>query len=103
MSNLAPINIALALESLPQWQLEEDVKAIGRKFIFPDFAQAFGFMQSIAVKAQQLDHHPEWSNVYNMVDIRWTNHDASGLTERDIGMAKFCDDLFSSTQGRADA
>lgn len=93
------VDLSQTLKDLPDWEWEADRTAIARRFTFPDFLQAFAFMQAIALKADAMDHHPEWSNVYNQVHIRWTSHDANALTERDRMMAVFCDALFASTQG----
>ncbi len=80
-----------ALGTLPEWQLEPDGKAIARTFRFADFRTAFGFMTEAAIEAEKLDHHPEWSNVYRTVEVRLTTHDASGLTELDIELARRMD------------
>ncbi|MGV3731665.1 MAG: 4a-hydroxytetrahydrobiopterin dehydratase [Sphingopyxis sp.] len=72
----------------PQWTHEPSRDAITRQFRFDDFAQAFGFMASVAIIAEKMDHHPEWSNVYNRVDILLTTHDADGLSERDAKLAE---------------
>lgn len=77
-----------ALAELPGWRLKEDRKALAREFRFPDFAQAFGFMARVALLAEKQDHHPDWSNVYNVVHIELTSHDAGGPTERDLQMAR---------------
>ncbi len=71
------------LARFPEWTHEPVRDAITRRFQFDDFAQAFGFMTSVAILAEKMDHHPEWSNVYNRVDILLTTHDANGLSERD--------------------
>ena len=76
---------------LAAWTLEPEGNAIARRFVFPDFAAAFGFMTQVALHAERHDHHPEWSNVYNRVDVRLTTHDAGGLTERDFALARHCD------------
>ena len=81
------------LRALPKWELVRDGKAIERKFEFADFAEAFAFMTRIAIIAEKKDHHPEWSNVYNKVDITLTTHDAGGLSLRDVNMAKKIDKL----------
>ena len=80
--------IAEALASLPGWSLEEGGKAIAKHFKFKTFNEAFGFMARVALVAERLDHHPEWSNVYNKVDIRLSTHDSGGVTELDVEMAR---------------
>ncbi len=76
-----------ALTALPNWAVSADKKSIHRQFKFKDFAQAWSFMTHVALLAEKMDHHPEWSNVYNKVDITLTTHDAGGLTERDLKLA----------------
>lgn len=76
-----------ALAKLSDWTLRADGLAIERSFKFADFSQAFGFMTRVALLAEQADHHPEWSNVYNRVEITLTTHDAGGLSQRDVAMA----------------
>ncbi|WP_447752797.1 4a-hydroxytetrahydrobiopterin dehydratase [Sphingopyxis fribergensis] len=76
------------LARFPGWAHEPSRDAITRQFKFDDFAQAFGFMASVAIIAEKMDHHPEWSNVYNRVDILLTTHDADGLSERDAKLAE---------------
>ena len=78
---------AALLVRFPEWTHEPSRDAITRRFTFADFAQAFGFMTSVAIIAEKMDHHPEWSNVYNRVDILLTTHDADGLSERDAKLA----------------
>ena len=80
-----------ALGKLKGWSLADGREAIRKKFVFADFNQAFGFMARAALVAEKLDHHPEWMNVYKTVDVRLTTHDAGGLTEKDIQMAKAMD------------
>lgn len=80
-----------ALLELPEWTLRDDKQAIERKFKFADFNEAFGFMTRVALLADKQDHHPEWSNVYNRVEIILTTHDAGGLSQRDVKMAKAID------------
>jgi len=77
--------------NLPDWTLESDRKAISRTLKFADFKQAFAFMTRVAAEADRMDHHPEWSNVYNTVSIRLTTHDSGGLTESDIRLARLID------------
>ncbi|WP_303809368.1 4a-hydroxytetrahydrobiopterin dehydratase [Sandarakinorhabdus limnophila] len=71
---------------LPDWQLEGE--QLKRSFRFKDFNEAWGFMNRVALLAEAQDHHPEWFNVYNKVDIALTTHDASGLSARDVRLAK---------------
>jgi 4a-hydroxytetrahydrobiopterin dehydratase len=91
MKNLDPDHIRDKLSALPGWQLSDDGLAITRKFKFKDFREAFAFMTHVALAAERADHHPEWSNVYNRVDMRLTTHDAGGLTERDFALAAVAD------------
>ncbi len=74
-----------ALSGLPGWELDDN--AIARSFEFKDFKQAWAFMSRVADAAEELDHHPEWTNVYNKVLIRLSTHDAGGLTQRDFKLA----------------
>ena len=80
-----------ALARLPQWNLRDDGLAIVRMLTFSDFGEAFGFMARVAIAAEKADHHPEWCNVYNRVEITLTTHDAGGLSKRDVGLAKAID------------
>ncbi|MDQ1228748.1 4a-hydroxytetrahydrobiopterin dehydratase [Sphingomonas sp. SORGH_AS 879] len=82
-----------ALDGLPEWDWDEARDAISRRFVFADFNEAFGFMTRVALLAEKADHHPEWSNVWNRVDIVLTTHDAGGLSARDIDMAEAIDAL----------
>jgi 4a-hydroxytetrahydrobiopterin dehydratase len=82
---------ALALADLPHWSAVADPDGITRRFTFADFNAAFGFMTRVAILAEKADHHPEWSNVYNRVDIILTTHDAGGLSRRDIDLAQAID------------
>ena len=84
--NQAAIDALLA--ELPEWKLRQDGKAITRSFKFEDFNAAFGFMTRVALYADKHDHHPEWANVYNKVEITLTTHDADGLSARDAAMAR---------------
>jgi 4a-hydroxytetrahydrobiopterin dehydratase len=81
------------LAELQGWRVAEGRDAIVKSFKFKDFNQAFAFMARVALMAEKMDHHPEWSNVYNKVDILLSSHDAGGLTERDIRLAKFIDQV----------
>ena len=89
--SIAPLSetaIADLLVEQPGWTLRADGKAISRGFMFSDFNAAFGFMTRVALYADKHNHHPEWSNVYNKVDITLTTHDAGGLSARDAAMAR---------------
>lgn len=77
-----------ALAELTGWSLREDGLALSRDFKFADFSEAFAFMTRVALYAEKADHHPEWSNVYNRVHVTLTTHDAGGLSERDVKMAR---------------
>lgn len=80
-----------ALAALPGWALRADGLALTRRFTFQDFNQAFGFMGRVALLAEKRDHHPEWFNVYNRVEVTLTTHDAGGITALDVEMAGFMD------------
>jgi 4a-hydroxytetrahydrobiopterin dehydratase len=80
-------------EGLPLWTLAEGRDAIRREFRFRDFSEAWGFMARVALLAEAQDHHPEWSNVWNRVEILLSTHDAGGLSERDIRLARAIDAL----------
>jgi 4a-hydroxytetrahydrobiopterin dehydratase len=84
---------AESLASLPEWTHDPERDAITRRFTFKDFNEAFGFMARVALIAEKADHHPEWSNVWNRVDVLLTTHDADGLSIRDIQMATAIDAL----------
>ena len=93
MSRPTKIGAAAALARLPGWsKVEGDRDAIRRTFLFKDFNQAFGFMTRVAMRADQLDHHPEWFNVYNRVEVTLATHDADGVTELDVTLASFMDE-----------
>ncbi|GAA5061931.1 4a-hydroxytetrahydrobiopterin dehydratase [Erythrobacter westpacificensis] len=77
-----------ALAELDGWEFDRDGDAMRKVFKFSDFSEAWGFMNRVALIAEKSDHHPEWFNVYNKVDITLTTHDAGGLSQRDVKMAK---------------
>ena len=77
-----------ALARLSGWSEVKGRDAISKKFVFADFNEAFGFMVRVALMAEKLDHHPEWSNVYKTVDVTLSTHDAGGLTELDVKLAE---------------
>ena len=91
MSRPAKIGAAAALAQLPLWAAAEGRDAITRTFRFGDFNAAFGWMTRVALAAEKLDHHPEWFNVYNRVDVLLATHDADGVTELDVTLAKIMD------------
>ena len=93
VDQLSDAERADALDGLPDWDYDDARDAIARRFTFDDFSEAFAFMTRVALIAEKRDHHPEWSNVWNRVDIRLTTHDAGGLSERDIDMAAAIDAL----------
>ena len=82
---------AKALASLPKWQEVAGRDAIKRSLKFADFGEAFAFMTRVALTADKMDHHPEWANVYNKVEIVLSTHDAGGISEKDVALAKFID------------
>jgi len=93
VAQLTPAERAAALRELPQWTLRDDASGIYRSFRFADFSEAFAFMTRVALIAEKDNHHPEWSNVYNRVEITLTTHDAQGLSQRDVNMAWAIDRL----------
>ena len=96
MSRPAKIGAAAALSQLQGWTAVSDKDAISKTYLFADFNQAFGFMTRVALKADKLDHHPEWFNVYNRVEVVLTTHDADGVSALDVEMAKFMDEVASA-------
>ena len=79
------------VSAMPGWVLAADGLSMSRQYVFADFRTAFGFMTQVALAAEKADHHPEWFNVYNRVDMRLTTHDAAGLSERDFALAAVAD------------
>jgi len=88
-----------ALTELAGWSLVEGREAIQKTFTFKNFNQAFGFMTRVALLAEPMDHHPEWFNVYNRVEVTLSTHDVDGLSEMDVRMAKAMD-TFAAQLGR---
>ena len=78
-------------KDFPAWSLVEGRDAVKKSFTFDDFSEAWGFMNRVALAAEKADHHPEWFNVYNRVEITLTTHDAGGLSERDVALARIID------------
>lgn len=94
MSRPAKIGAAAALKDLPGWADVEGRDAITRSYRFKDFAEAFAWMTRVALAAEKLDHHPEWFNVYSRVEVTLATHDAGGVTELDVTLAKIMDEAF---------
>ncbi len=88
---LKPAELKTALKKLPKWKLAKGGKAIEREYTFKGFSAAFAFMTRCAMKAEKLNHHPEWGNIYDWVMVTLTTHDAGGVTELDIELAKAMD------------
>jgi len=82
-----------ALATLKGWSEVQGRDAIQKSFKFADFNQAWGFMTRVALAADKADHHPEWSNVYNKVEIVLSTHDAGGVSDKDVALAKFIDSI----------
>jgi 4a-hydroxytetrahydrobiopterin dehydratase len=91
MTALSSDAINAALAELPGWSLENG--KLHRQFQFPSFVEAFGFMSSVALVAETMNHHPEWFNVYNRVTVDLTTHDAGGITDKDIALARKMNEL----------
>ena len=83
--------VKAALESLTGWTASSTKDAIEKTFVFSDFKEAFGWMTRVALKAEQIDHHPEWFNLYKTVNVTLTTHDANGVTALDVELAVFMD------------
>ena len=93
IKKLTPAARARALKTLKEWQLVDGRDAIHKQYRFKNFIEAFGFMSQAALVAERMDHHPEWINVYNRVDVTLTTHDAEGLSQRDIDLARAMDSI----------
>ena len=91
VARLSPQEIEQALPSRPEWRFEEG--KLYRRLVFDDFVAAFGFMTRVALVAEAMNHHPEWSNVWNRVEIRLTTHDAGGVSRLDFQLAERIDGL----------
>lgn len=87
----ARIGAAAALAQLQGWSAAPSKDAIQKTYRFADFNAAFGFMTRVAIEADKRDHHPEWFNVYDRVEVTLTTHDCDGVSERDVGLARFMD------------
>jgi 4a-hydroxytetrahydrobiopterin dehydratase len=100
-AKLDPAQLPGLLSQLPRWSLDADAAAISRRLEFADFNEAFAFMTRVALMAERKDHHPDWSNAYNVVDVTLTTHDARGLTMKDIELARFIDRAAAGTGASA--
>ncbi|HCK84136.1 MAG TPA: 4a-hydroxytetrahydrobiopterin dehydratase [Hyphomonadaceae bacterium] len=87
------IGAAAALAQLPGWTAADGRDAIAKEFRFADFNAAFAFMTRVALHAEKHDHHPEWFNVYNRVEVTLATHDAGGVTQKDLALARFMDEM----------
>lgn len=92
-ANLELIGAVSAIPMLKGWTAAGERDAIHKEYVFKNFSEAFGFMTRVALQAEKLDHHPEWSNVYNKVSVTLATHDAGGVTRRDVDLASFMDTL----------
>lgn len=95
MDALTHDQLGVALQDLPDWTYDEGRRALFRQILCIDFSAAFGIMARIALAAETQDHHPEWFNVYNRIDIWLTTHDADGVSSRDIRLARTIDAIIS--------
>lgn len=86
-------SVQAALAGLPHWQFDAAHHALRRQYEFGDFSEAFAFMTRVALLAERMDHHPDWRNVYRRVEVTLSTHDAGGVTERDLDMARAMDAL----------
>ncbi|HUO97766.1 MAG TPA: 4a-hydroxytetrahydrobiopterin dehydratase [Rhizomicrobium sp.] len=100
MPKLDPAARAAFLREFPAWREVEGRDAIARSFVFKDFSDAFAFMTRVALLAEKLDHHPEWFNVYNKLEVTLSTHDEAGVTEKDVAMAKAMEGWFRSENRR---
>jgi 4a-hydroxytetrahydrobiopterin dehydratase len=88
---LADADREVALKDLPGWRYDAHAAAIRRHFLFADFAEAFAFMTRVALAAEKMNHHPDWSNAWNKVDVALSTHSAGGVTALDLALARICD------------
>ncbi len=91
VKKLTDVEFGTALRSLAGWAPVADRHAMTKSFVFNDFSQAFAWMARVALLAERMDHHPEWFNVYNRVDVTLATHDAGGVSSRDVAMAEAMD------------
>ncbi len=96
MAKLTETALAAAVDSLPGWVVRDE--KLHREYQFPDFVHAFGFMATAAIAIEAMNHHPEWSNVWNRVVVDLTTHDAGGITAKDILLAEKLEELAKRLQ-----
>ena len=94
-NRLGDDDVRARLQKCEGWTLADG--KLYRRFEFEDFVQAFGFMTSVALAAERMNHHPDWTNVYNRVDIHLSSHDVQGISERDFRLAARIDDLYGDS------
>ncbi len=99
IAKLAPELRSIEISHLSGWRDVEGRDAITKTFRFKTFNAAFGFMTRVALVAEKMDHHPEWFNVYNRVDVTLATHDADGVTERDLRLARAIDAIYAQATG----
>ncbi|VAX03967.1 hypothetical protein MNBD_ALPHA03-473 [hydrothermal vent metagenome] len=95
MVTLSKREIKKILDEIEGWEVCKNRPAIKRHFTFSDFNKAFSFMSAIAMKAERMDHHPEWRNIYNKLDIILTTHEEAGVTVMDINLARFINKTYN--------
>ena len=91
MIKLSESSIEEKLKNLPGWSIKKD--KLHKEFQFNDFNQAFGFMTRAAMEIEKMNHHPEWFNVYNKITVELTTHDAGGITDNDVNLARILNSL----------
>lgn len=96
IKKLSGSDLTSRAKEVQNWKLSEDQIYLSRQFVFNDFIEAFSFMTKIAIIAEKNDHHPEWANIYNKVDIKFTTDDYGGLTELDFKLAKSIDEFYAN-------
>ena len=93
VEKIGPESLNKWLKAHPEWEKHPEKEAIFRKYRFRDFVEAFSFMSAVALLAEKANHHPEWLNVYNQVDVTLNTHDAGGITQKDLDLAQKMDAL----------
>jgi 4a-hydroxytetrahydrobiopterin dehydratase len=96
MKKLTAVQLRAGLAKLPEWNVAEG--KLHREYKFPDFTHAFGFMATASTAIEKMNHHPEWSNVYNRVVVDLTSHDAGGITKKDLELAKLLESFAKKLQ-----